>query len=258
MNTVGELAAAARAGDIEAYGALIQRFQPMAHTVAYRRLGDHHLAQDLVQEAAIEAFLCLPQLREPAAFPGWFRQIVWRQCTRVLRQSRADCLSLDAGSAESLGLVAQSTPEEVALRDEIWTQVRWAVAALPRHERLVAALFYGGGYSYREVSASLGLPITTVKKRLHSARHKLRGRLQATLGDDIAPRSGDGAEIDGAEIDGGEIDGGEIAAAVALILLMRRWTRAMRAMGARGMIRVAGAAGWIGGAGREDVHPAAA
>jgi len=246
MNTVGELAAAAQAGDAEAYHTLMQRFQPMAYAVAFRCLGDHHLAQDLVQEAAIEAFMSLPQLREPAAFPGWFRQIVFHQCTRVLRQARADCISLDAGSAESLGLVAENTPEEIAVRHEICTQVRWAVAALPPHERLVAALFYGRGYSYREVSASLGLPITTVKKRLHSARHRLRLQLQATLGDDSAPRSGVGAEI---------------AAESALILLIGPWTRVSGGKRARGAIRVRGmmgAVGWTSGVGPEDVQPVAA
>jgi DNA-binding NarL/FixJ family response regulator len=63
--------------------------------------------------------------------------------------------------------------------------VRAALASLPRHEQLVAALFYGCGYSYKEVSAFLKIPITTVKKRLHSARQKLRMQLQATLRNEI-------------------------------------------------------------------------
>jgi len=225
MDEVRELAEAARAGDAEAYSALVQRFQPMAYAVAYSCLGDHHLAHDLVQEAVIQAFVCLPRLREPAAFPGWFRQIVFRQCTRVLRQARTDCLSLDAGS---LGLVAESTPEEIAVRDEIRRQVRRAVATLPRHERAVAALFYGRRYSYREVSASLGIPITTVKKRLHSARQKLRVQLQAILGDEIAPRSSDSVEL---------------AAELAAILLTRWWNRLI--------VRT-------DGMGQENVYPAAA
>jgi RNA polymerase sigma factor (sigma-70 family) len=192
MSDVAELAAAARAGDGEAYGALIERFQQMAYAVAYRHLGDHFLAQDLVQEALIEAFVCLPQLREPAAFPGWFRQIVLRQCTRALRQRGVSCASLDAAR---VGLLAESTPEELALRDEIRTCVRLAIAALPAHERMVVALFYGRRYSHREVSASLNIPITTVKKRLHSARQRLRVQLEAALRDEDTPRSSDGAEV---------------------------------------------------------------
>src|SRR5215467_15734303 len=109
MRKLSELVEAAQSGDGEAYDALMQRFQQMAYATAYRYLRDHHLAQDLVQEASIEAFVHLPQLKEPGAFPGWFRQIVFRQCTRVLRQAGVPSLSLEAGSFD---LLVEGTPEE--------------------------------------------------------------------------------------------------------------------------------------------------
>jgi RNA polymerase sigma factor (sigma-70 family) len=197
MTELSELVEAAQAGDGEAYAALIQRFQPMAYATAYRYLGDHYLAQDLVQEAALEAFVHLPQLKEPGAFPGWFRQIVFRQCTRVLRQATVPSTSLEAVSD---GLLAESTPEEIAVQEEVQACVRSAVASLPQHEQLVTVLFYGCRYSYNEVSAFLKIPLTTVKKRLYSARQKLKVQLQATLHDtsEQARRSSDDAE--GAEV----------------------------------------------------------
>jgi hypothetical protein len=86
MRAVFELVEATQAGDSEAYAALIERFQQMAYALAYRSLGDHHLAQGIVQEASIEAFVHLSQLREPGAFPGWFRQIVcWLLPSKVVR-----------------------------------------------------------------------------------------------------------------------------------------------------------------------------
>jgi len=182
MKELSQLVEAAQAGDREAYAALVQRFQGMAYTIASRYVGDHHLAQDIVQDAIIEAFLHLPQLKEPSAFPGWFRQIVFRQCTRLLRQGTLTYYSLEAASAD---LVAKSDTEELVMQAEREASVRSALASLPRHEQLVAALFYGCGYSYNEVSAFLKIPITTVKKRLHSARQKLRMQLQATLRDEI-------------------------------------------------------------------------
>lgn len=181
MKELSQLVEAAQAGDSEAYAALVQRFQGMAYTIASRYVGDH-LAQDIVQDAIIEAFLHLPQLKEPSAFPGWFRQIVFRQCTRLLRQGTLTYYSLEAASAD---LVAESDTEELVMQAEREASVRSALASLPRHEQLVAALFYGCGYSYNEVSAFLKIPITTVKKRLHSARQKLRMQLQATLRDEI-------------------------------------------------------------------------
>jgi len=199
MRKLTELVEAAQSGDNEAYDALMQRFQQMAYATAYRYLGDHHLAQDLVQEAALEAFVHLPQLKEPGAFPGWFRQIVFRQCTRVLRQVTLQYTSLEAVRDS---LLAGSGPEDIAVQGEVQASVRSALASLPRHEQLVTALFYGCGYSYNEVSALLKIPLTTVKKRLHSARQKLRMQLQATLRDEIenanALRANDDEE--GAEI----------------------------------------------------------
>ena len=178
MRAVSELVEAAQAGDGEAYAALIERFQPMAYALASRALGDHHLAQDVVQEAAIEAFVHLSQLREPGAFPGWFRQIVFRQCTRILRRAPEQWISLEAGSAL---LLAGNNPEETAVQKEVQASVRRAVASLPKPEQLVTVLFYGRRYSYTEVSAILKIPLSTVKKRLYSARQKLKVQLQATL-----------------------------------------------------------------------------
>lgn len=197
MRELSELVEAAQAGDNTAYELLIQRFQAMAFTVATRYVGDYHLVQDVVQEATLETFLHLQELKEPAAFPGWFRQIVFRQCTRVLRQARVPCLSLEA---ESLDLLAESTPEEIAVQREVQAGVRSAVASLPKSERLVTVLFYGRGYSYREVSAFLKIGLPTVKKRLYSARQKLKGPLQATLREagERARRANDAAR--GAEI----------------------------------------------------------
>jgi RNA polymerase sigma factor (sigma-70 family) len=199
MKEFSHLVEAAQSGDCESYTALVQRFQGMAYAIAYRRVGDHDLAQDIVQDAIMEAFLHLPQLKEPSAFPGWFRQIVLRQCTRVLRRASIQCTSLEAVSE---GLLAESNPEELAVRGEIQACVRSALASLPRHEQLVAALFYGCGYSYKEVSAFLKIPLTTVKKRLYSARQRLKVQLLAALSDEItnAKREREGAE--GVEIAG--------------------------------------------------------
>lgn len=193
MQELSELVKAAQAGNSQAYDALIERFQTMAYTTAFRYLKDHHAAQDAVQEAVMEAFIHLPQLKEPDAFPGWFRQIVFRQCTRVLRQPTLPSTSLE-GVSESL--LAENNPEDLAMQKEIQACIHSAVASLPQHEQLVTLLFYGWHYTYNEVSAFLNIPPSTVKKRLYSARQKLRVQLQTALHDTIenAPRADEGIE----------------------------------------------------------------
>ena len=182
MKEFSQLVEAAHAGDREAYAALVQRFHGMAYAMASRYVGDQHLAQDVVQDAIIEAFVHLPPLKEPSAFPGRFRRIIFRQCTRLLRQATLPSSSLEAATSE---LVAERDTEELVMQTEREASVRSALASPSQHEQLVAALFYGCGYSYNEVSTLLKIPITTVKKRLYSARQKLRMHLQATLRDEI-------------------------------------------------------------------------
>ncbi len=193
MKELCELVEAAQAGDSEAYDALIERFQHMAYATAYKSIRDYHLAQDIVQEAVIEAFVHLPELKEPDAFPGWFRRIVFRQCTRALRQTTLPYTSLEAVSDS---LLVENNPEELAIQREVQASIRQAVASLPQHERLVTVLFYGWHYTYNEVSALLNIPLTTVKKRLYSARQKLKVQLLTSLHGTIedAHRAGEGAE----------------------------------------------------------------
>lgn len=94
------LVQAAQLGKSEAFGHIVSRFQNMAYASAYAQIGDFHLAQDAAQEAFIEAFLCLDNLREPAAFPGWFRRFVIKHSDRQLRKSRA--LVMDPVEIQSL------------------------------------------------------------------------------------------------------------------------------------------------------------
>src|SRR6476646_2032188 len=105
MDSLTALVIAAQAGDLDAFGQVVERFQRMAYAIAYTMLGDAHLAEDVAQEAFIEAYICLPKLREPAAFPGWFRRIVHKRGDRLVRGKRPALLSLEsAGQLPSSAL----------------------------------------------------------------------------------------------------------------------------------------------------------
>ena len=74
------------AGDSRAAAELVRRHLPRMVGLARRMLGDAAEAEDVAQEAFVEAFLCLHQLREPAAFVGWLRRIVLKRCDRATRR----------------------------------------------------------------------------------------------------------------------------------------------------------------------------
>ena len=65
-----------RHGSAEAYEPIVRRFQDMAVGYGDARLGDLQLAEDAAQEACVTAYIGLPSLHDPAAFPGWFRRIL--------------------------------------------------------------------------------------------------------------------------------------------------------------------------------------
>ena len=86
------------------------------------------------------------------------------------------------------------------MQEEARACIRSAVASLPQHEQLVTVLFYGWHYTYNEVSAFLNIPLTTVKKRLYSARQRLKIQLQAALRDASEQERRASDEAEGAEI----------------------------------------------------------
>jgi RNA polymerase sigma factor (sigma-70 family) len=154
-----------------AFCELVSMFQDMAYACAYSILGDFSLAEDAAQEAFITAWQKLGQLRQPEAFPGWFRRIVLTECNRLTRGQRLRTISLDSG----LDLHApHPDPQSAIERDELTEAAFAAIKKLPLNERMVVMLFYVKEHSQNDISAFLNVPLTTVAKRLYSARVRLR------------------------------------------------------------------------------------
>jgi RNA polymerase sigma factor (sigma-70 family) len=172
----------ARQGDLESYGKIVRRFQDMAYGYAYSLLSDFHLAEDAAQEAFIEAFRELADLRTPEAFPGWFRKIVFKQCDRIRRRKRPQVLSREAeGRLPS----REPEPGDIAAKKEMAESVLRAIQALPEPERTVTTLFYINGYSQKDIADFLEVPATTVNNRLHTSRKRLKERTMNMVADEL-------------------------------------------------------------------------
>ncbi len=174
MESLYSLVRAAQQGDLEAFNCIVERFQDMACASAYAMSGDRQLAEDAAQEAFLEAYLTLEKLREPVAFSSWFRSILFKQIDRLTRGKHL--------ASSPLEVVAEMPGAEQDLTDlvemyEVNEQVRRAIAMLHERERLVVLLFYGTGYTLKEIAAFLDVPVTTVKKRLYDARQHLKDEL---------------------------------------------------------------------------------
>jgi RNA polymerase sigma factor (sigma-70 family) len=162
----------ASAGDAAAFDVLVAGIQDMAVGYAYSLLGDFQLAQDAAQDAFLEAYLSLRTLRDPTAFPAWFRTLVFRRCRRTQRRKQVRTIPLDA-----IHTLADDAAQRAA--ETRWTsqQVRDAIRSLPQNERVVTTLFYIGEHPQAEIARFLGVRISTVKNRLHTGRRMLKVRM---------------------------------------------------------------------------------
>ncbi len=174
MDELSRLVERAQRGDVAAFEQIVRSFQRMAVAYSYAQLGDRHLAEDVAQEAFTEAFFALPALREPLAFAGWLRRIIFKHCDRITRRRRAPTVPL---AAAALVAAQISEPAQAAENRELRAEIAAAIGALPEHERVVTALFYIGEYSQQEIAAFLEVSINAVRKRLQSARGKLKERM---------------------------------------------------------------------------------
>ncbi|MEM7133136.1 MAG: sigma-70 family RNA polymerase sigma factor [Chloroflexota bacterium] len=174
MDNLTDLILSAQAGDTTAFGKLVERFQDMAFALAYAKVGHLQQAEDVAQEAFVEAYLHIDRLESPHAFVSWFRTIVNRQSNRFLRKMQpVFCIieQADQISEESPSLTAQAETREMQ------ETIHAAIQTLPENERQAIALFYIAGCSQKEIAKMLDVRLSTVKSRLYEARQQLRERM---------------------------------------------------------------------------------
>jgi RNA polymerase sigma factor (sigma-70 family) len=174
------LVSAARAGDRDAFGALFSRHRPMLVALCRRWLGGAEPAEDIIQEAALQAMLNLDRLQKPERFGAWLAGIGLNLCRRWYRESRQAAWSLDdvyGGRFLKEPVDFQPVPETIVEEGELREAVRRAVAELPPRQRAAVVLFYLSGLTYAETAAALGTGPGAIRTRLHNARRQLRRSL---------------------------------------------------------------------------------
>lgn len=178
MDTYQNLTRLATAGDKKAFSELAKRFASMARSVALQRLRDPTLAEDALQEALLAAWLHLPGLRNPDAFPGWLRGIVVNSCRRMLRGHDPALLTSDPDDFECLAS-DELDPFEHYARLQTRGMIQGMLAALPEAYREAAVQRFLLGRPHEEIALALGVPVGTVKRRLHETRQRMTRALAA-------------------------------------------------------------------------------
>lgn len=182
---------ACRAGNREAFGVLVTRYQDRLYPTIFRLTGCADEARDLLQDAFLRAFEKLDRFHGESTFYTWIYRIAVnlalsgrRRRKPVLRLNHdADSAPLDPAydSAES----DPSAPLQRAERDRM---IQDALNALAADHRAVVVMKEFDGLQYEEIAAMLEIPIGTVRSRLHRARCELRVRLRSLVDEDVQLR----------------------------------------------------------------------
>ncbi len=176
------LVAAVVAGDTDAYGTLVERYQDRLYHALWGILGSPEDARDVAQEALVQAYLKLDSFRAESRFYTWLYRIAMNLALSYRRRKRPT-MSMEQVREQTGSEPAdrQVGPEGLALRQEQIEQVRAALAQLPCQAREILVLRELEGCSYETIGEILELPVGTVRSRLFRARLQLRGQFQGGL-----------------------------------------------------------------------------
>jgi RNA polymerase sigma-70 factor (ECF subfamily) len=168
-----DLVQRAMAHDHEAFSELVRLSIDKLFAIAQLILSDADRAQDATQETLILAWRDIASLRDPDRFEAWLRRLLVNACYREANRARRrwslerDVTAIDPGTPDASRLVAD--------RDEL----ERAFKRLAPDQRILLVLHYYVGLPLQETADALGLPIGTVKSRLHRSTQALRSRLDA-------------------------------------------------------------------------------
>lgn len=179
---------ACRAGNTEAFGVLVSRYQDRLYPTVFRLTGCADEASDLLQDAFLRAFEKLDHFHGESSFYTWIYRIAVNLALSG-RRRRRPTVSLRLGREDSTSDpvydTAEGDPSAPLERAERDRMIQEALDALAPDHRAVVVMKEYDGLHYEEIGAILGVPVGTVRSRLHRARCELRERLRSLVDADV-------------------------------------------------------------------------
>jgi len=165
-------------GDDTAFSVLVRKYQRSVHALAWRKIGDFHIAEDITQDTFLKAYQRLSTLKKPQRFASWLYVIAANHCSTWLRKKRLWTQSLEETNSAQLEKATYSgyvIEENERMTEETQREiVKKLLAKLQESERTVITLHYLGGMNYEEISEFLGVSVAAIKNRLYRARNRLK------------------------------------------------------------------------------------
>ncbi|MDE0314352.1 MAG: sigma-70 family RNA polymerase sigma factor [Candidatus Poribacteria bacterium] len=165
-------------GDEAAFSTLVEKYQKQVHALAWRKIGDFHIAEEITQDTFLKAYQKLATLKKPHRLAGWLYVIATRCCQAWLRKKRMQTEPLEEIDSEEIEPEAYSryvVEEKAKVTVEAQRRiVKKLLATLPESERTVITLHYFGDMTCERMSEFLGVSANTIKSRLRRARNRLK------------------------------------------------------------------------------------
>ena len=169
----------AQSGDEGAFADLMRAYHAFVYAIVIGIVDNSHDAEEVVQDAFLNAYQGLTQLEDTTKFKSWLAEIT-RNCARQwLRKQRGDTISIDEVSEQTLP--TEDPPDERLTRQEQRELIRRTMETLPQKDRDIARAFYLEGASYDELTSAHGLSYNAIAFRLSRAKRQLSKRLQYLL-----------------------------------------------------------------------------
>ena len=165
-------------GDEAAFTTLVQKYQKSVHALAWRKVGDFHVAEEITQDTFLQVYKKLGTLKNPNQFAGWLYVIANRLCLNWLERRKPTMQSLEDTSMEEIEASSYahhiSTEREAEATKRRSTIVKKLLEKLPESERTVVTLYYLGEMDTKAIGRFLGVSVNTITSRLQRARKRLR------------------------------------------------------------------------------------
>ena len=190
--TETELLRASLAGSKDAFGRIVERYQPLICAITYSATGDFATSRQLAQETFIRAYKSLPQLKDLEKFRAYLCRIARNLVDKSIRQLRFDVIR-DAHPLEdaAAGKSPEPDPGEIAISKEHQALVWRAIEGIPEQCREPIVLYYRRRRSIAQVAADLELSHDAVKQRLLRGRKLLKTEI-ASLVEDVLTKTAPG------------------------------------------------------------------
>ena len=157
-------------GDARSYETLYQQYSKAMYNTSLRIVNNSSDAEDVLQEAFMDAFRYLNDFNYKSTFGAWLKRIVINKSINILRKHKADLVDIEKAAVQELPNDEVLDEEQIQFKV---AEVKKAVTLLPNGYRTVLTLYLFEGYDHEEIADIMRISQSTVRTQYHRAKQKL-------------------------------------------------------------------------------------